>query len=71
MKKRILSIVLALCMVMAIMPQAVFANSNEDSLPDGDLSWEYDVGIGGTPVTRAQLAGPGWVFDPDTYTLTL
>ena len=38
MKKRILSIVLALCMVMAIMPQAVFANSNEDSLPDGDLS---------------------------------
>ena len=58
MKKRILSIVLALCMVMAIMPQAVFANSNEDSLPDGDLSWEYDVWIGGTPVTRSQLAGP-------------
>ena len=71
MKKRILSIVLALCMVMAIMPQAVFANSNEDSLPDGDLSWEYDVWIGGTPVTRSQLAGPGWLFDPDTYTLTL
>ena len=71
MKKRILSIVLALCMVMAIMPQAVFANSNEDSLPDGDLSWEYDVYIGGTPVTRSQLAGPGWLFDPDTYTLTL
>ena len=46
MKKRILSIVLALCMVMAIMPQAVFANSNEDSLPDGDLSWEYDVWVG-------------------------
>ena len=71
MKKRILSIVLALCMVMAIMPQAVFANSNEDSLPEGDLSWEYDVWIGGTPVTRSQLAGPGWLFDPDTYTLTL
>lgn len=71
MKKRILSIMLALCMVMAIMPQAVFANSNEDSLPDGDLSWEYDVWIGGTPVTRSQLAGPGWLFDPDTYTLTL
>ena len=71
MKKRILSIVLVLCMVMAIMPQAVFANSNEDSLPDGDLSWEYDVWIGGTPVTRSQLAGPGWLFDPDTYTLTL
>ena len=71
MKKRILSIVLALCMLMAFMPQAVFANSNEDSLPDGDLSWEYDVWIGGTPVTRSQLAGPGWLFDPDTYTLTL
>ena len=71
MKKRILSIVLALCMLMAFMPQAVFANSNEDSLPDGDLSWEYDVWIGGTPVTRAQLAGEGWLFDPDTYTLTL
>ena len=71
MKKRVLSIVLALCMVMAIMPQAVFANSNEDSLPEGDLSWEYDVWIGGTPVTRAQLAGAGWLFDPDTYTLTL
>lgn len=71
MKKRILSIVLALCMLMAFMPQAVFANSNEDSLPDGDLSWEYDVYIGGTPVTRAQLAGEGWLFDPDTYTLTL
>ena len=56
---------------MAFMPQAVFANSNEDSLPDGDLSWEYDVYIGGTPVTRAQLAGEGWLFDPDTYTLTL
>ena len=71
MKKRILSIVLALCMLMAFMPQAVFANSNEDSLPEGDLSWEYDVWIGGTPVTRSQLAGPGWLFDPDTYTLTL
>ena len=71
MKKRILSILLALCMVLAFMPQAVFANSNEDSLPGGDLSWEYDVWIGGTPVTRSQLAGPGWLFDPDTYTLTL
>ena len=71
MKKRILSIVLVLCMVMAIMPQAVFANSNEDSLPEGDLSWEYDVWIGGTPVTRSQLASEGWLFDPDTYTLTL
>lgn len=71
MKKRILSILLVLCMVTAIMPQAVFANSNEDSLPEGDLSWEYDVWIGGTPVTRSQLAGEGWLFDPDTYTLTL
>ena len=71
MKKRILSIVITFCMVLALVPQAVFANSNEDSLPDGDLSWEYDVYIGGTPVTRSQLAGPGWLFDPDTYTLTL
>lgn len=71
MKKRILSIVLVLCMLMAFMPQAVLANSNEDSLPSGDLSWENDVWIGGTPVTRSQLAGEGWLFDPDTYTLTL
>ncbi|MGN0630984.1 MAG: hypothetical protein ACI4JN_06610, partial [Ruminococcus sp.] len=71
MKKRILSIVITLCMVFSFMPQVVFANSNEDSLPEGDLSWENDVLIGGTPVTRSQLAGNGWLFDPDTYTLTL
>ena len=71
MKNRILSIALILCMVLSFVPQAVFANSNEDSLPDGDLSWEYDVYIGGTPVTRSQLSGSGWLFDPDTYTLTL
>ena len=58
-------------MLMAVMPQAVLANSNEDSLPSGDLSWEYDVWIGGTPVTRSQLASEGWLFDPDPYTLTL
>ncbi len=58
-------------MSFSCVPQVAFANSNEDSLIEGDLSWENDVWIGGTPVTRAQLAGVGWMFDPDTYTLTL
>ena len=71
MKKRILSILLTLCMVVALLPQAVFANSNQGSLPEGDLSWVYDVWVGGTPVTAASLGTNEWQFDPDTYTLTL
>ena len=57
MKKRLLSIVLTICLVLTFVPWVALANSNEDSLPTGDLSWENDVWIGGTPVTRSQLRG--------------
>ena len=49
MKKRILSIVLTLCMVLSFVPQAVFAADETD----------YGIWVGGTHVTSSTLSGTG------------
>ena len=61
MKKRILSIVLILCMVLTFVPTTVFAANETD----------YNLWVGGTHVTGSTLSGERWAFDPATYTLTL
>lgn len=53
MKKRFLSIVLALCMVMALMPQTAVAAESD---------WENKIWIGNTPVNLDNLSGDGWNF---------
>ena len=61
MKKRLLSIILTLCMVIYIVPTTVFA---EDA--------HYGVWIMGDEITSSRKTSrDGWEFDPNTYTLTL
>ena len=56
MKKRILSIVLTLCMVLALMPQAAVAAESD---------WENEIWIGNTPVNQStNMTDDTWVFFP-------
>ena len=61
MKKRIISILLAFCMVLSFVPTTAFAAGETD----------YGIWVGGTHVTSSTLKGTGWSFAPATYTLTL
>ena len=62
MRKRIISILLTLCIVLGLMPSVAFA---EDT--------RYGVWILGEEITSSRKISQkeGWEFDPDTYTLTL
>ena len=54
MKKRIISILLTLCMVLAFMPQPVYA-----------ADWENEIWIGNTPVNQSTNGkSTDWVFSP-------
>ncbi len=65
MKKRILSILLALCMVMSALPLTVFAEETQKEI-------HYGVWIEGKEITSSRLSErTGWSFDPETYTLYL
>ncbi|MGM9636105.1 MAG: hypothetical protein ACI3YE_08155, partial [Candidatus Avispirillum sp.] len=56
MKKRIISIVLILCMVLAFMPQAAVAAESD---------WENEIWIGNTPVNKStNMTDDSWVFFP-------
>ena len=62
MRKRLFSMLLALCMVLTLIPSVAFA--------DGDT--RYGVWIEGEEITSSRKwSRSGWEFDPDTYTLTL
>ena len=62
MKKRILSIVLTLCMVLALMPQMTAEAA----------SWENQIWIGNTPVNQStNMTDNTWVFFPGYNTLVL
>ena len=62
MKKRILSIVLTLCMVLALMPQMTAEAA----------SWENEIWIGNTPVNQStNMTDNTWVFFPGYNTLVL
>ena len=62
MKKRILSIVLTLCMVLALMPQMTAEAA----------SWENEIWIGNTPVNQStNMTDNSWVFFPGYNTLVL
>ncbi len=62
MKKRILCVILALCVILSALPLSVFA---EDT--------HYGVWILGDEITSSRKISQkdGWEFDPNTYTLTL
>ena len=62
MKKRILSIVLTLCMVLALMPQMTAEAA----------SWENEIWIGNTPVNQStNMTDNTWVFFPGYNILVL
>lgn len=62
MKKRILSIVLTLCMVLALMPQMTAEAA----------SWENEIWIGNTPVNQStNMTDNSWVFVPGYNILVL
>ncbi len=65
MKKRILSILLMLCMVLSALPLTVFAEETQKEI-------HYGVWIEGKEITSSRLSErTGWSFDPETYTLYL
>lgn len=65
MTKRILSILLMLCMVMSALPLTVFAEETQKEI-------HYGVWIEGKEITSSRLSErTGWSFDPETYTLYL
>lgn len=59
MRKKILSMSLVFCMLLAMLPVSAMA----------DVS--YKLWVGGTEVTSAKTSGTGWIYDPSTNTLTL
>ena len=68
MKKRMLSILLCLCMAITLLPMSVRA---ADPVPVTEL-WVGSTQVvqsGGT--VTADTSGPGWSFDSATATLTL
>ena len=65
MKKRILSLILALSMVLSVLPLGAFAEgSNQDLVMEGGFPKDSN---GGT----ADCDGNGWSYDKNTKTLTL
>ena len=63
MKKRIISIMLILCMVLAFMPQAAVAAESD---------WENEIWIGNTPVNKStNMTDNSWVFFPGYNILVL
>lgn len=62
MKKRILSLILALSMVLSVFPLGAFA---------ADPNQELVMGATGYPVCSNGTKGDGWSYDNNTQTLTL
>jgi hypothetical protein len=62
MKKRILSLILALSMVLSVLPLGAFAEGS-----NGDLV----IGSDGLPDCSGGTSGNGWSYDNNTQTLTL
>ncbi|MDD3169354.1 MAG: hypothetical protein PHC91_07840, partial [Eubacteriales bacterium] len=68
MKKRIFSILMCVCMALALMPEATLTAWATDPTPVTELWVGSTQVVGGeTPVA----SGPGWSYDSDTATLTL
>lgn len=65
MKKRILCILLILCMVLSILPLTAYAEETQEVT-------HYKIWIEGEEITSSRLSGQsGWSYDPDTCTLYL
>ena len=62
MKKRILSLILALSMVLSVLPLGAFAEGSTQDLV---------MGANGLPDCSGGTSGNGWSYDNNTQTLTL
>ncbi len=61
MKKRLLSLLIVLAMVLTMIP-TVLAD---------EAVYSHGIWVGGEEVTSENLSGDGWSFDPDSWVLTL
>jgi plastocyanin len=74
MRKRILSLLLTLCMVMALLPTTVFAASTGDTFTSGNLQYrivsETTVEVSGVANSPSDVAIPPTVqYNGETYTV--